>query len=146
MIIMEKDKYRVWYTGFRMSDDIKEILNHLISAPKESQILVDFDLKRKFFLLSVPIYVAQTVLPRSVREYVEARKGRLFKPHLTSFQFEGGRIVKLVQEIPFRWGFDPGSRQEIVQFSPFSQAGATGCSTRSPSRKNTKTPSILTPI
>jgi len=99
-----------------MSDDIKEILNRLISTPKQSQIQIDFDLEKRYFVLSIPIYRAQTVLPRSVKEYVEARKGRTFKPHLTTFQIEGERLVKLVQEIPFRWGFDPGSRQEMIEF------------------------------
>ena len=99
-----------------MSDDIKEILNHLIATPKESQILIDFDLEKRIFFLSIPIYIAHTALPRSVKEYVEARKNRCFKPHSTSFQLEGVRLAKLVQEIPFKWGFDPGSKQEILEF------------------------------
>ncbi len=99
-----------------MSDDIKEILNHLISTPKESQIQVDFDLKKRFFFLSIPIYESQGALPRGVKEYVEARKGRSFKPHATSFHIQNEKSVVLIQEIPFRWGFDPGSKQEIRDF------------------------------
>ncbi len=99
-----------------MADDIKEILNHLIATPQESQIQIDFDLEKRIFFLSIPIFIASASMPRSVKEYVEARKGRCFKPHATSFQFEGQKIVKLIQEIPFKWGFDPGSRQEILEF------------------------------
>ena len=99
-----------------MSDDIKEILNHLIATPKESQIQVDFDLDKRVFFLSVPIYSAEAEVPRSVKEYVEARKGKCFKPHATSFEIEGRKSVKLIQKIPFNWGFDSGSRQEIGQF------------------------------
>jgi hypothetical protein len=99
-----------------MADDIKEILNRLISTPKEREIQVDFDLEKKIFSLSIPIYSSHATLPRSVKEYVEARRGRSFKPHSTSFQIKEERRVDLVQEIPFRWGFDPGSRQEILDF------------------------------
>ena len=98
-----------------MPNDIKEILNHLIATPKESQIQIDFDLEKKIFFLSIPIYLAQASLPHSIKEFVENRKGRTFKPHATSFQIEG-RMIKLVQEIPFKWGFDPGSRQEMLDF------------------------------
>ena len=99
-----------------MSEDIKEILNHLIATPKESQVQIDFDLEKRIFFLSVPIYLAKGVLPHSVRKYVEVREGRSFKPHATSFQIENSRMIKLVQEIPFKWGFDPGSRREILEF------------------------------
>jgi hypothetical protein len=98
-----------------MPEDIKEILNHLIATPKESQIQIDFDLGKRIFSLSIPIYLSKTALPRTVREYVEARKGRNFKPHATSFQIEGTKVL-LVQEIPFKWGFDSGSRQESLDF------------------------------
>lgn len=99
-----------------MPDEIKEILNHLIASPRESQIQIDFDLGKKIFFLSVPIFIAQSCLPRSVKEYVVMRKGRNFKPHSTSFQLEGEKRVILIQEIPFKWGFDPGSRREILEF------------------------------
>lgn len=99
-----------------MADHIKEILNHLIASPKESQIQIDFDLDKKIFSLSVSIYSSQNALPHSIKEYVEARKGRCFKPHSTSFQIEKENLVKLVQEIPFKWGFDPGIRKEILDF------------------------------
>jgi hypothetical protein len=99
-----------------MPEDIKEILNHLIATPKESQVQIDFDLDKRIFFLSIPIYLAKNVLPRSVRKYVEVRKDRSFKPHATSFQIEKEKKVLLVQEIPFKWGFDPGSRREIVDF------------------------------
>jgi hypothetical protein len=99
-----------------MPEDIKDILNHLIAAPKESQIQIDFDLDKRIFSLSIPIFLAKTALPRSIQKYVEARLGRCFKPHATFFQIEKERRVLLVQEIPFKWGFDPGTRQEILDF------------------------------
>src|SRR6187431_2142028 len=99
-----------------MPEDIKDILNHLIASPKESQIQIDFDLDKRIFSLSIPIFLAKTALPRSIKEYVEVRKGRSFKPHATFFHIERERAVLLVQQIPFKWGFDPGSRQEILDF------------------------------
>jgi len=96
-----------------MADDI---LRHLVSPPKESHIQIDFDLRKKLFYLIVSIYMAQTTLPRSIKEYVDARRSRTFKPHSTRFETDGEKVVKLIQEIPFRWGFAPGSRQEILEF------------------------------
>ena len=96
-----------------MADDI---LRHLVSAPKENHIEIDFDLQKKIFYLIVSIYMAQNELPRGIKEYVDARKNRTFKPHATRFEVEGEKVVKLIQEIPFRWGFAPGSRQEILEF------------------------------
>jgi hypothetical protein len=112
----EGNKSPFCYTKSAMSDDIKEILNHLISSPQENQIQIDFDLERKIFFLSISIYRAQNALPRSVKEYIVARKGRNFKPHSTTFEMKGELNVQLIQEIPFRWGFNPGSRQEILDF------------------------------
>ena len=93
-----------------------DILRHLVSAPKENHIEIDFDLRKKIFYLIISIYMSQTALPRGVKEYVDARKNRTFKPHSTRFELEGEKVVKLIQEIPFRWGFAPGSRQEILEF------------------------------
>lgn len=99
-----------------MPEDIKEILNHLIATPTQSQIQIDFDLGKKIFVLLISIYQSRNGVPRTVKEYVEARKNRVFKPHATSFAMEGNRIVTLVQEIPFQWGFRPGIRKDILDF------------------------------
>ena len=99
-----------------MSDDYKEILDRLISFPLKSQIKIDFDSTKRNFLLSIPIFFSRSTLPHSVKEYVEARKNHRFKPHETSFQFDGMNRVKLVQELPFQWGFQPGLRDQIMAF------------------------------
>lgn len=99
-----------------MSDDIKEILNRLVSSPLRSQIQIDFDTGKKIFILSVPIFSTRFSLPSSIKEYVEARQNHIFKPHATFFQMEGAKVVKLVQEIPFHWGFQPSFREQIDHF------------------------------
>lgn len=99
-----------------MSEDYKEILDRMISFPPRSQIKIDFDLSKKKFLLSVPIYTSRGALPSSVKDYVEARKNHRFKPHETIFQLESASRVKLVQELPFAFGFQPGLREQIVAF------------------------------
>ncbi len=99
-----------------MLEDIKEILNHLIATPAQSQVQIGFDLKKKIFILSVPVYRSKNGIPRSVKEYVDVRKNRIFKPHATSFVMDGERIASLVQEIPFQWGFRPGIRRDILSF------------------------------
>ena len=104
-----------------MSDDIKEILNRLISSPQRSQIQVDFDANKKIFILSVPIFTTQFLLPPSIKEYVEARKNNIFKPHKTSFKMDGSNAVHLVQEIPFHWGFQPSFREQIDHFWQLSK-------------------------
>jgi len=99
-----------------MSEDIKEILNRLISTPQRSQIQIDFDAGKKIFILSIPIFSTRFSLPSSIKEYVEVRKNNVFKPHKTFFQIEGTKVVHLVQEIPFHWGFQPSFREQIDQF------------------------------
>src|SRR3989338_4844139 len=99
-----------------MSDDYKEVLERMISFPLRSQIKIDFDLGKKKVVLSLPIYGSHSPLPLSVKEYVESRKNHRFKPHETMFQFEGDAKIKLVQELPFQFGFQPGLRDQIVSF------------------------------
>ncbi|OHE78179.1 MAG: hypothetical protein A3F67_03055 [Verrucomicrobia bacterium RIFCSPHIGHO2_12_FULL_41_10] len=97
-----------------MPEDIKEILNHLIFSPDQDKIQIDFDLREKFFILSIPIYEAKR-MTKSVEKYVEVRNGKTFKPHATSFLKEGKKVY-LVQKIPFQWGFRPGIRKDILDF------------------------------
>ncbi len=92
----------------------KEILTKLLSLPLRNQIKIDFDLKERFFNVSVPIFSTKGPLPRSLRQYVEAREGRSFKPHSTSFQFQGESRVLLVQKIPFT--LEPPFRQQVDEF------------------------------
>ena len=98
-----------------MEERIKDLLNQLVSDPKESQIQVDFDINRKVFILSVLVYKPKNFLPKTVVQYVEARKNRTFKPHATSFLMDQG-AVRLIQEIPFRWGIRSVMREEILEF------------------------------
>lgn len=104
-----------------MSDDINEILNRLVSSPQRGQIQIDFDANKKIFILSIPIFTTRFFLPPSIKEYVEARKNNIFKPHKTSFKMEGPSAVHLIQEIPFHWGFQPGLREQIDQFLQLSK-------------------------
>ena len=99
-----------------MFDDIKEILKNLVFAPRQDQIQIDFDSEERIFILSIPIYVAKSSISRAVKKYVERRKNRVFKPHATSFHLEADQEVLLIQKIPFRFGLDFGSRQEIFDF------------------------------
>ncbi len=98
-----------------MYDEYKDILNRLITFPLRSQIKMNFDMKRKIFHLSLPIFSSRGDLPKCVEEYVVARKNHNFKPHSTSFKLDGRKVV-LVQEIPFDWGFQPGFREHVNHF------------------------------
>ncbi|HSX38711.1 MAG TPA: hypothetical protein VLE95_07775 [Chlamydiales bacterium] len=104
-----------------MQDDIKEILNHLIYSPNKNEIVVDFNLEKKIFSLHIPIYVAQRILPNAIKKYISARINHIFKPHSTTFQIEEDRKVMLMQQIPFRWGFDVKSHQEMLDFLRLAQ-------------------------
>lgn len=98
----------------------KEIIDLLISLPLRSQIKIDFDLKKKIFLLKIPIFSSQTDLPQSVKTYVEARKNSFFKPHSTSYQWEGTQI-HLVQEISFSADFQATLRKDVDAFWQMSK-------------------------
>ena len=104
------------YNYREMYDDIKEILNRLVSSPQRSQIQIDFNANKKIFILSIVIFSTKFSFPSSVKEYVEAMLNHTFKPHETSFQMEEMGVVKLVQKIPFHWGFQPSLREQIDHF------------------------------
>lgn len=90
----------------------KEIIDRLIAFPQRGQIKIDFDLKKKSFQLSVPIFSG---LSSSVKTYVEARKGLTFKPHETSYQIEDKKIL-LAQAIPFSVDFQSTLRSQVDAF------------------------------
>lgn len=98
----------------------KKIINRLISYPQRGQIKIDFDLKKKIFRLTVPIYSSKTPWSHSVKTYVEARKACTFKPHVTSFQI-GDNKIHLVQEIPFSYDFQSTLRRQVNQFWDMSR-------------------------
>lgn len=98
----------------------KEIVDRLLSFPQRGRIKVDFDLKRKTFHLSIPIFSSPEILPKSVKDYVEARQGFTFKPHTTSFQMEGKKVL-LIQEVPFSLGFQETLRQQVERFWQMSK-------------------------
>lgn len=98
----------------------KEIVDRLLLFPQRGRIKIDFDLKRKIFLLSTPIFSSSSTLPQVVKDYVEARKNSTFKPHTTSFQIEGNKVL-LSQEIPFSLGFQETLRQQVDHFWQMSK-------------------------
>jgi len=92
----------------------QEIVSRLLAYPQRGQIHVDFDLKKKVFRLSIPIFFSRE-MPSSVQSYVEARKLSTFTPHSTSFQLEGHKVL-LIQEIPFDLSFQETLRKQVDHF------------------------------
>ena len=86
----------------------------MLSFPLRSQIKIHFDMKKKFFEVSVPIFSTKGQMPQSLNQYINARQGLSFKPHETSFQFEGEKKILLHQKIPFV--LEPSFRQQVDQF------------------------------
>ncbi len=97
-------------------DELEGLLSRLVRTPMKSQIKIDFDLGKKIFVLSAPIYQSGLQVPRSILSYVEARKEHSFEPYKTRFSFDENQNVRLVQEVPFQWGFQPTTRQLVLQF------------------------------
>lgn len=98
----------------------KEIIDRLLSFPERSQVKIDFDVKKKIFRLSTPIFSSHDAFPHVVKTYVETRKDAVFKPHKTSFQMEGSQVL-LSQEIPFALGFQATLRQQVDHFWQMSK-------------------------
>lgn len=74
------------------------------TPPLGGQIQVNFDLKRKYYQLSVPVFADHSGLPDSIKSYVESRKENTFKPHSTTFQIkkiDGVEKVFIIQQIGF---------------------------------------------
>lgn len=94
----------------------KEILERLIGYPQRGRIKVDFDLKKKMFSLSVPIFTSSD-MPISVKKFVESRKNFTFKPHKTSYCLDGHHVL-LVQEFPFNVH---SLRQQVDEFWQLSK-------------------------
>lgn len=92
----------------------KEILERLLSLPLRSQIKIHFDLKERFFEVSVPIFSSKKPLPNALQQYVAARKEHVFKPHSTFFSLKGETRILLNQKIPFT--LEPPFRQQIDEF------------------------------
>lgn len=95
----------------------KEFVDRLISFPRRGQIKINFDLNKKIFHLSIPIFSS---IPQCVKTYVDARKNSTFRPHTTSFQIENHKVF-LIQEIPFELGFQDTLRQEVDHFWKISK-------------------------
>ena len=98
----------------------EEIVKRLLSYPQRGQIQIDFDAKRQFFRLSVPIFSCKVDLPGRVKEYAAARKNLTFKPHATAYELNENQVL-LIQEIPFSLDFQATLRQEIDQFWKMSR-------------------------
>ncbi len=97
----------------------KEIINRLLSYPQRGHMKVDFDLDKKIFRLSVPIYSSKK-LPDKVKKYVLTRKDLSFKPHATSYNIDGEKVF-LIQEVPFSNDFQSTSRGEVEEFLHLSK-------------------------
>jgi len=95
-------------------NELEEMLSRHMALPMKSQIKFDFDMGKKSFLLSAPIYKGKKI-PESILKYIEARKERSFKPHKTSFTLDENQDVRLIQEVPLA-GFQPTTRQLMVEF------------------------------
>jgi hypothetical protein len=93
-------------------DELEAIVGRLMSPPLRGQIQIGFDRRREKFILSVPIFRGEAA---AVRGYVEARSGYVFRPFETVFRADG-KGVRLVQEVPFQWGFQPTMRELVMQF------------------------------
>jgi hypothetical protein len=98
----------------------KEIVNRLLSLSLRNQVKIDFNVRERFFELSLPIYISSP-LPESVKKYVEARKDHTFKPHTTIFKICEERRVLLVQKIPFKKGFRAHFRTDLQHFWQMSK-------------------------
>jgi hypothetical protein len=97
-------------------NELEAKLISLMSLPMKSQIKIDFDRDKQVFSLSVSVFrMGEREIPLSVQKYVQAREGLTFKPHMTSYSQVDNQI-RLVQEIPFEWGFQPELREQVTQF------------------------------
>ena len=93
----------IYSAGGKMVEQ-KGILDGLAAASLRGQIQVDFDVKNKFYQLSVPVFADRLGLPEAIKSYVESRKENTFKPHSTTFQIKnigGVEKVFIVQQIGF---------------------------------------------
>ena len=91
-----------------------QIINRLLAYPQRGRMKIDFDVKKKIFRFSIPIFSAQE-MPNSVKKYVEAREFSTFKPHVTSFEMQECKVF-LVQEVPFEGGFQETLRDNVDKF------------------------------
>jgi hypothetical protein len=92
----------------------KDIIDRLVAYPQRGRMKIDFDVKKKIFRFSMPIFASRE-MPDCVKNYVEARKNSTFKPHETSFQMDEGKVF-LIQEVPFDGGFQETLRKNVDQF------------------------------
>lgn len=96
-------------------NNYKQILERLISYPIEDQIEMHFDLKKSLLSFSVPIFKSSKRVPKILKDYVQARKGKTFLPHKTSFSLDREKQVFLKQELFLEEGPFPGATKDAVQ-------------------------------
>lgn len=97
----------------------QDILKRLLSFPQKAQVQINFDIKKKIFRLSAPIFSSKK-LPEKIKEYVGARQKLTFKPHATSYEIQGETVL-LIQEIPFSLDFQETTRGNVDQFLALSR-------------------------
>ncbi len=95
------------------------MLQRLLSFPQRGQIKIDFDLKKRIFRFAVPVFSSREI-PAAIKNYIDARKNFTFKPHVTSFQMEGSKVV-LMQELSFQSNFQETLRQQVDHFWKMSR-------------------------
>ncbi len=98
----------------------KELIDRLLAKSQKGRVKIGFDLKKKVFFFSAPVFSSRSALPESVSSYVHARKNSTFKPFVTSFELAEGAVL-LVQEIPFALGFQATLRKQAGEFLKMSK-------------------------
>jgi hypothetical protein len=97
----------------------KEIVGRLLNLTKESQIEINYEVSKKIFRLTIPVY-SLLEIPNSVKNYIDSRKAVVFKPHVTFYERDEKRVT-LVQEIPFALDFQETLRKRVDLFLDMAQ-------------------------
>ncbi len=92
----------------------KKIVGQLLAC-SQRQFKIDFNRNQKVFRFSTSIFSSRSMLPQSIREYIEARKNLAFRPHKTSFYIDGNKVI-LIQEISFLRETQENLRRQVSQF------------------------------
>lgn len=86
--------------------DAFQLLSYL---PLDPEITLSWDRKTRTLRLTLPV---TAVGSRELTQFVEARKGKQFRPHATGFTLDGEGRVVLEQEIPF----EVTPRKALIEF------------------------------
>ncbi len=81
----------------------------LAYLPLDPEISLSWDRKTRKLKLTLPV---TAVGSKELSQFVEARKGKVFRPHETEFTLGAEGRVVLEQEIPF----EVSPRQALIEF------------------------------